>query len=131
MRYEILDVAGKVVNTIAADLAFVAAAYPGRYREVPDATPPNAPPVEQRLSVLAFRSRITTAEKQRVYTAAKTNVEVQIWLDDLIAASPKGILLNDPRTIAGVEGMEVAGLLDHPGRAKEILEAPMLPDEAF
>lgn len=132
MRYEILDAAGKVINTIAADSAFVAEAYPGRYREVPEVTLPNANPTgEQRLSVLAFRSRISFAEKQRIYLAAKTNVDVQIWLDDLIAASPKGILLNDPRTIAGVQGLAAAGVLDSAGRASEILESPMTHDEAF
>lgn len=40
MIYEILDDAGEVCNTIVADLAFVTAVYPGRFREAPPLPPP-------------------------------------------------------------------------------------------
>ena len=39
MRYEILDNAGNVVNTIVADEAFVEQFYPGHYRELPEPPP--------------------------------------------------------------------------------------------
>lgn len=42
MRYEILDAGDAVENTIVADEAFVAQAFPGRYRPLPD-PPPQAP----------------------------------------------------------------------------------------
>lgn len=73
---------------------------------------------KENLSVLAFRSRFTDAEKIAIYTAAKTNVQVQIWLDDLMAASD--VNLDDSRTIAGVQALEAAGLIGA-GRAAEIL----------
>lgn len=40
MKYKILNDAGEVVNTIVADLAFVNAVYPDRYREAPPPPPP-------------------------------------------------------------------------------------------
>lgn len=42
MRYEILNDAGEVVNTIVADQQFVDANHPNRYREIPE--PPPSPP---------------------------------------------------------------------------------------
>jgi len=70
------------------------------------------------LTLLAFRSRFTLAEKQVIYTAAETSVDVRIFLDDLSAASK--IDLEDLRTIDGVESLEASGLLAM-GRAAEIL----------
>ena len=42
MIYEILDENNIVINTINAELSFVAAQYPGRYRDI---TPPLESPV--------------------------------------------------------------------------------------
>jgi len=70
------------------------------------------------LTLLAFRSRFTLAEKQVIYIAAETSVDVRIFLDDLSAASK--IDLEDLRTIDGVESLEASGLLAM-GRAAEIL----------
>lgn len=77
-------------------------------------------PGQRTISVLAFRSRFTAAEKIAIYTAAKTDVEIQIWLDDLAAAQNSEVSLEDPRTIEGVQSLEAAGLLAE-GRAAEIL----------
>ena len=81
-------------------------------------------PSRRRLSTLAFRDRFTQAEKVAIYTAAKTGVEVQIWLDDLAAATPEpdgtSVDLDDPRTVAGVQALEAAGLIGV-GRATEVL----------
>lgn len=59
MRYEILNDAGEVENTIVADEAFVEAHHPGRWRAVPevsvDAEPviePVAPTKEELLAQL-------------------------------------------------------------------------------
>ena len=81
---------------------------------------PAAPTAEPKksITVLAFRSRFTQAEKQAIYTAAKTSVDVQIWLDDLAVATE--VILDDARTTAGVQAMESAGLISA-GRAAEIL----------
>lgn len=81
---------------------------------------PEAPqaPVKRSITVLAFRSRFTQTEKRAIYTAAKTSVDVQIWLDDLAVAAE--VILDDVRTEAGVQSMEDAGLISA-GRAAEIL----------
>lgn len=77
------------------------------------------PPAQAKiLTVLAFRSRFTDAEKIAIYTAAQTQVAVQVWLADLAAA--QDVALDDPRIIGGVCAMEYGGLIGA-GRALEIL----------
>lgn len=76
------------------------------------------PPVTRSITVLAFRSRFTQAEKQAIYTAAKSSVDLQIWLDDLAVATE--VILDDDRTLAGLQAMESAGFIGA-GRAAEIL----------
>ncbi len=110
MKYKIISTG----NTILADQSFMDAHYPGDYELIVET--PVA--VVEPMSVLAFRSRFTDAEKVVIYTAAKTVVEIQIWLDDLMAASD--VKTDDPRTITGVQGLEAAGLIGA-GRAAEIL----------
>lgn len=46
MRYEILNDAGEVVNTIIADQLFVDENYPGQYREVAEPPAPEPEPVK-------------------------------------------------------------------------------------
>lgn len=111
MRYKIISTGQEII----ADESFVEANHPGDYELVPE---PEAPAIKPSLSVLQFRSRFTDAEKVAIYTAAKTEVLVQIWLDDLMAASD--VRTDDPRTIGGVQALEAAGLIAA-GRASEIL----------
>lgn len=80
--------------------------------------PPAPPEPKAPISVLEFRTRFTDAEKVAIYTAAKQSVEIQIWLDDLMSASD--VKTDDQRTVAGVRGLETAGLIVT-GRADEIL----------
>lgn len=86
------------------------------------------------LTITQFRDRFTLDEKRAIYGAAAAVQDVRIWLDDLAAvtvvldpADPyrvlSGVDLTDPRTVAGVQGLEAAGLLAA-GRAAEILELP-------
>jgi hypothetical protein len=82
--------------------------------ELPEA--PHVTPV--RLSHLEFMGRFTDAELIGIYTAAKSSVPVEIWLDKFKLASD--VDRTDARTIAGLAGMESAGLLSA-GRAAEIL----------
>jgi len=70
------------------------------------------------ITLLAFRNRFTMTEKQGIYTAAETVVDIRIFLDDIAAASE--IDLTDPQTIAGVQALEAAGLITTV-RATEIL----------
>lgn len=85
-----------------------------------------AAPVKTQVTRLAFRNRFSSAEKAALYNAAKTNVDIQIYLDDLNAAS--FIDLQRPDTRAAVQGLETAGLIGS-GRALQILDAPIQPDE--
>jgi len=76
------------------------------------------PSPRMRLSVREFREQFTEAEKQAIYTAAKTSVAVEVWLDDL--RSVTYVDLDFPQTVASVQGLESAGLIAS-GRAAEIL----------
>jgi hypothetical protein len=110
MRYRIESTGAEIL----ADLEFVEQYYPGDFTEVAE-----APPVAKRvITALAFRSRFTQAEKQAIYTAAKTAVDVQIWLADLAAVME--VNLDDALTAAGVREMESVGFIGV-GRAAEIL----------
>lgn len=130
---------GVVSNVIVADADFVAGIAkqwdhiepasggvgPGWGWDGTRFTPPidPAPPTESTpavWTVLAFRSRFTEDEKRAIYAARANSIDIQIWLDDLAAASD--VRSDDPRMIAGVQGLEAAGLLTS-GRAAEIMSA--------
>lgn len=110
-RYQLTD-----GNIILADADFIAAHHPGALRL------PNeqmlAPP--RLVTVLAFRSRFTDAEKIAIYTAAEASIPIRVWLDDLNAAQNQTVDLIDERIVAGVHAMEFGGLIGA-GRAAEIL----------
>lgn len=76
------------------------------------------PVARTRLTRLEFREQLTGAEKVAIYTAAESNVQVRIWLDDLAAA--EYVELTDQRTIDAVNALEAATLIGA-GRAAEIL----------
>lgn len=79
---------------------------------------PEPTPVSVRtLTKLEYMDRFTDAELEGIYTAAKTVVQVEIWLEKFKLATE--VNLDDPRTIAGLQVMEAAGLLAV-GRAAEI-----------
>ncbi|MEM1145840.1 MAG: hypothetical protein AAGI88_24980 [Pseudomonadota bacterium] len=80
--------------------------------------PDPGPQARLRLSVREFREQFTMAEKQAIYTAAKANVDLEIFLDDL--RSVEFVDLDFPQTVASVQTLETAGLLAS-GRAAEIL----------
>jgi hypothetical protein len=124
MIFEILNDSGEVVNTIVADLEFVQAAYPGRYREVPQ-----PPPVDSRPPVItkvAFRFRLTDAEYVGILTAAKSDVAVQAWLETFNMVSQ--IDLGNQRTKDGVALLVSKNLLTQ-ARATSILTDPVQESE--
>lgn len=83
------------------------------------APPPSPEPAPRlRLSKREFRNQFTMPEKQAIYTAAESSVDVRIFLDDLMAVD--FVDLDFPDTMAAVNSLESAGLLA-PGRASEIL----------
>lgn len=102
-------------NVIVADAEFIAENYPDAVL-VGGAVPP----VEKCVTLLTFRSEFTDAEKIDIYTAARTEVAVQVWLDDLAAVQGQMVNKADPRIIGGVCAMEYGGLIGV-GRAAEIL----------
>tara|TARA_R110000803_G_scaffold167537_2_gene230808 strand:+ start:275 stop:691 length:417 start_codon:yes stop_codon:yes gene_type:complete len=127
---------GAVVDAIVADAAYIASrpdssswvlltggasigwSYDGSVFTPPPPEPEPEPVPSPVISRLAFRNRFTFAEKQGIYTAAETSVDIRIFLDDI--ASAADIDLTDPQTIAGVQSLEDSGLITS-GRGAEIL----------
>lgn len=77
-----------------------------------------------RLTKQQFIDRLDPKEIAGILAAAKVSVEVEAWLFRFNSVTPDpdgtSIDLRDPRTVAGLHGMEHAGLLSS-GRAVEIL----------
>lgn len=123
MIYEILNDAGKVINTIIADEAFVEANYPKHYRLVgPEPVAYVAPIVTK----LAFRFRLTDSEYVGILQAAKTEIVVAAWVETFNMVTQ--LQLDDPRTIAGVQQLVDLDLLTKE-RSEEILTAPVQDNE--
>lgn len=77
------------------------------------------PEVQSRMiTKLAYMNRFQDAELAALYTAAKTVVQIEVWLEKFKMS--EFIDLDDPRTIGGVQALEAAGLLGA-GRAAAIL----------
>lgn len=74
--------------------------------------------IPQRLTRLQFLSRFTDEEMQSIVAAADTSPALKAAL--LKWQTAEGIVLTDPTTIAGVQALEIAGLIGE-GRAAEVL----------
>ena len=70
------------------------------------------------LTKLAFMNRFTMEELAAIYTAAKTEVMVEVFLDKLKLA--EHIDVTDPQTIAGLQALAASGLLTE-ARVQEVL----------
>ena len=70
------------------------------------------------MSKLQFLSLLTDAEYVGILTAAKTVPQVEAWIKKFELA--EDVRLDDPRTIAGMNGLEAATLLGV-GRAARVL----------
>lgn len=91
----------------------------GKWSEVIDANPPTPTwyveptpepevvvvPQARQITILAFRDRLTMDEKRAIYTEAKTNVDVQIWIDELNAVQDGRVDLDDPRITYGLTAL--------------------------
>ena len=71
------------------------------------------------LTKLAFMNRFTMEELAAIYTAAKTAVLVEVFLDKLKLAEE--VNLSDAQTISGLQALAVSGLLTE-ARVQEILQ---------
>lgn len=97
--------------------------------EVTDIPPPvvePAPEPPQFITKVAFRFRLTDAEYVGILSAAKTDVEVQAWVETFNMVTQ--INLNDARTVSGVQTLVSKNLLTQE-RATDILTAPVQPNE--
>ena len=72
-----------------------------------------------RITRLQFLLRFTDAEMQAIVAAADASPALKAAL--LKWQTAEGIVLSDPATIAGVQALEIAGLIA-PGRTQEILQ---------
>lgn len=80
----------------------------------------------RKLSKVAFRARFTPAEQVAIYTAAKTDVVVQIMLDD-VAAVRDSVDLDYPQLGDGLQYLVSLGILT-PERKEQML-ANAIPAE--
>lgn len=122
----ICDLAGNTVTDLEGAAWIIDANPPLPLWALPDAPPAVVPTETKRVTKLAYMDRFTDEELGLIYTAAKTNVAVEIWLAKFNATTPEldgtAIDMLDPRTVSGLYAMELAGLLA-PGRAMEISNA--------
>lgn len=70
------------------------------------------------LTKLAFMNRFTMEELAAIYTAAKAEVMVEVFLDKLKLA--EYVDVTDPQTVAGLQALAASGLLTE-ARVQEVL----------
>lgn len=78
-----------------------------------------ASPPQKVITKLQFLNRFTNEELAAVYTAAKTNVLIEVFMDKLKLAQE--VNLDDPQTVGGLQSLAAAGLLSE-ARAQEVLK---------
>lgn len=127
MRYEILDEAGNVVNIILAEKWFVDRYHPGKYREVVDIIIPDKPPViHPAITKLAMILRFTEGEYMEALRMAKTDVEVEMWMDYLHASQMVDLVAE--RVKKGVNTLVSKGVITS-SRGDAILNDPVQDNE--
>ncbi|MCX7788997.1 MAG: hypothetical protein N2378_00010 [Chloroflexaceae bacterium] len=109
--------AGKVVDAYPGKTdEEVLAAIAEQQAAQAQSTEPSSPRV---LTKLQFLNRFTNEELAAVYTAAKTNVLIEVFMDKLKLAQE--VNLDDPQTVGGLQSLAAAGLLSE-ARAQEVLK---------
>lgn len=111
MKYQI-NSTGAV---ILADASFMEQYHSGDYTLVAEVEQPTAPRI---ITKLAYMNRFTNAELVAIYTAAKSSIQLEIWIDKLKLASE--VDLNNEEVKAGLMALETMTLIGK-GRADEIL----------
>lgn len=79
------------------------------YKDGVFSEPPPPPPLPNIITKIAMITRFSDAEYTGILAAAKTDVEVQGWLDRFYAAN--NINLQDSRTVTGINMMVSKGLI--------------------
>lgn len=85
----------------------------------PENAHPTAPTTAMPLTKLAFMNRFTMEELAAIYTAAKTEVLVEVFLDKLKLA--EHVDVTDPHTIGGLQALAASGLLSE-ARVQAVLQ---------
>lgn len=127
MRFAIIE-SGVVVNIalalepqaenwIQSDTASIGDLYDGTTFTKPELVAPPIPSAPRVVTKLQYMGLFRDWELEAIYSAAKSVIAVEIWLDKF-KMTPE-VDLDDPRTIGGLQAMEAAGLIG-PGRAAEI-----------
>ncbi len=112
----------KILSTnqsILAHETFVRTYYPNNWELVGESIQDIEQPQIKKLTKLEYMERFTDLELQSIYTAAKTSVAIEVWLEKFKATTQ--VDLNDSRILTGLQALETAGLLA-PGRAQEIIQ---------
>ncbi len=117
-QYEILDDAGNVINIIVANTEFLEQFYAGKYR-LQQQNIPAPPPPPKIVSKADFRLSLMDAEYVAILSAAKTDIEVQAWVETFNILTE--INLDSLRTVSGLEMLVSKGILTE-SRKNEILK---------
>ena len=114
LRYALQD--GKAVDRFPGktDEEVLAVISAEQAAQVPTAALP-----QKVITKLAFMNRFTMEELAAIYTAAKTEVMVEVFLDKLKIAEE--VNLADTQTIGGLQALAASGLLTET-RVQEILQ---------
>lgn len=91
---------------------------PSWHVDEPAPVPEQPQPTPRTITKLEYMNRFHDDELAALYTAAKSVVQIEIWLEKFKLA--EFIDLDDPRTVAGVQALEASQLIGA-GRASEIL----------
>lgn len=111
---------------ILADQNFVKTYYPGKWSLVGPYVEPANPEPAPIISKLAMIDRFSDNEYVTIISTAKTDAEVQAWLDRFNAS--KSINLQDARTKSGIDMLVNKALLVQ-ARADSILNDPVQDSE--
>ena len=103
-------------------LALTEVAAVRAYTWAPDAVPVPAP---RLLTHETFIKRFTPTEWEAMTAAARANAAMDAWMRRFTLAT--FVNLDDPATAAGVQALEMAGILNT-GRAAEVMNGPQ-PEE--
>jgi hypothetical protein len=116
-RFQVVN--GQLVdnNPNISDEQFMVAVVEAQ-RLAAEVVPPAQPQTSAQLTRLAFMNRFTVTELAAIYTAAKTEVLLEVFLDKLRLA--EFVDTSDSNTVAGVNALAAAGLLAS-DRVSEIL----------
>jgi hypothetical protein len=109
----------KIISTntrIVADQYFCEEYFPNDWEYEGEEVVPPQPILP--ITKLQYMERFTDEELAAIYTLAKTNVQMEIWLEKFKATTE--VNLTDSRTVSGIQSLVTAGILTEE-RATEIL----------